>query len=316
MSTLTLGTRGSTLALTQSGQVAREVEKASGVTVELRVISTRGDRNQDRPLPEIGGKGLFTEELDRALIEGEVDFAVHSLKDLPTDQPDGLVLACVPEREDARDVLVGPAGSDVTLPSLRRGAVIGTSSLRRQALALAFRPDVEVRPVRGNLDTRLEKVDRGEYDVLVLAAAGLLRLGREDRIGEWLERTAWLPAPGQGALAVVARADDDETRSLLAPLHHPATAAAVTAERALLAYLEGGCQVPIGAHAMAYDHGLRLWALVASPDGKHTVRNDLTGVLDDPESLGIRLGESLRTRGATEILDRLEEAAVSDPRLT
>ena len=316
MTTLVMGTRGSLLALTQSRQVARAVEEASGVEVEIEVISTRGDRQQDKPLPEIGGKGLFTAELDRALIAGDIDFAVHSLKDLPTEQPEGLALACVPEREDPRDVLVGPTGSETSLATLREGAVVGTSSLRRQALALAFRPDVEVRPVRGNLDTRLDKVDAGQYDALVLAAAGIRRLGREERIGEWLEKTAWLPAPGQGALGVVTRADDPETRRILAALHHDASAVAVTAERALLASLEGGCSVPIGAHAMAYGPGLRLWALVASPDGTRLVRDDLTGETDDPEALGLRLAESLRGRGAIDILDELEEDDIPDPRLT
>ncbi|MGD2070320.1 MAG: hydroxymethylbilane synthase [Gemmatimonadota bacterium] len=316
MTPLRLGTRGSTLALTQSRQVARAVEEASGILVELEVITTRGDREQSRPLPEIGGKGLFTAELDRALLEGDVDFAVHSLKDLPTDQPTELTLACVPEREDPRDVLVGPTGGTIALDALPRGAVLGTSSLRRKALALAFRPDLDVRPVRGNLDTRLDKVDAGVYDALVLAAAGIRRLGREERIGEWLERTAWLPAPGQGALAVVARSRDDETLRALEPLHDVASAAAVIAERAVLAALEGGCQVPIGATAIPYGHGLRLWGLVASPDGKRVVRDDVTGDLDDPEALGLMLADSLRTRGADDILSELREAAVEDPRLT
>jgi hydroxymethylbilane synthase len=315
MKTLVLGTRGSTLALTQSRTVARALEAASGVKVELEIISTRGDRQQDRPLPEIGGKGLFTAELDRALLDGDIQLAVHSLKDLPTDQHPDLALGCVPERVDPRDVLVGPSGASVSLKSLPSGAVVGTSSLRRRALALAFRPDVDVQPVRGNLDTRLDKVDAGVCDALILAAAGVVRLGRENRIGEWLEKTSWLPAPAQGALAIVTRADDVATLEALRPLHHAPTAAAVLAERTFLAALEGGCQVPIGAVALPYGPGLRLWGLVASTDGRRVVRDDLTGEVSDPEALGLRLAESVRTRGATEILMELEAAAPQpDPR--
>jgi hydroxymethylbilane synthase len=205
MTTFKLGTRGSRLALTQSDWVRRRVEEASGARVELEVIQTTGDRDQERPLPEIGGKGLFTMELDRALLAGEIDFAVHSLKDLPTQAEPGLTVVCVPEREDARDVLLGPRGEGVSLATLPEGAVLGTSSLRRQALARAFRPDLDVRDIRGNVDTRLRKLDEGRYDAVVMAAAGIRRMGLEARIGEWLESTAWLPAPGQGALGIVAR---------------------------------------------------------------------------------------------------------------
>lgn len=308
MTALRLGTRGSALARTQSDGVRRALEEEAG-PVEVVVIQTTGDRRIDRPLPEIGGKGLFTRELDRALLEGEIDLAVHSLKDLPTEQEPGLAVAAVPLREDPRDVLVGPAGAAVTLAGLPPGARVGTSSLRRRALLLAFRPDLTVDSVRGNLDTRLRKLDDGEYDALVLAAAGLRRMGLEDRAGEWLERTAFLPAPAQGALGIVARIDDERVAEALRPLRDSPSERAVRAERAMLAALEGGCQVPIAALGLPYDGGLRLWGLVASPDGRRVVRGDLTGEPEDPEGLGVRLAGMLRDRGAMEILDAIPEGA-------
>lgn len=310
---LRLGTRGSQLALTQSRWIAAGLERIHDVRVELEILTTRGDVVLDRPLPEIGGKGVFTEELDRALIEGRVDLAVHSLKDLPTDGVRGLRLACIPEREDPRDVLVGPAGAQTTLAGLPPGARVGTSSLRRRALLGAFRPDLRARDVRGNLDTRLRKLDEGQYEALLLAAAGLRRLGMDRRIGESMERTAWLPAPGQGALAVVTRAEDDDLHGLLSALHDDATASAVTAERSFLRRLEGGCQVPVGALAIPYESGLRLWGLVVSPDGRRVVRADLTGTSLDADALGVRLAELLLDRGAGEILEELEEGVVPAP---
>lgn len=310
MKELRLGTRGSTLALTQSRLVKDALEARLDISVELVVVRTTGDDRQDRPLPEIGGKGLFTRELDRALLAGDLDFAVHSLKDLPTDQPDGLVVAAIPEREDPRDVLIGPEGSDTSLRSLPEGASVGTSSLRRQALARAFRSDLTLESVRGNLDTRIGKVDRGDFDAIVVAAAGVNRLGLEERVGEWLERTAWLPAPGQGALALTTRGDDDRTRSILAPLEHGPTRAAVEAERTVLAILEGGCRLPIAALGLPFDGGLRLWALVASPDGERVVRSDRTGRIGAPGELGREVAGVLRRRGAVEILERIEDARV------
>jgi hydroxymethylbilane synthase len=273
------------------------------VQVELEVLQTRGDQVLDRPLPEIGGKGLFTEALDRALLEGRIDLAVHSLKDLPTDTVEGLIVACIPEREDPRDALVGPGGRSVSLAGLPDGAVVGTSSLRRRALLAAFRPDLVGESIRGNLDTRLRKLDEGRCHALLLAAAGLKRLGLGHRIGEALERTSWLPAPGQGALAVVTRAGEPSLAELLAPLHHEPTVSAVRAERALLHHLEGGCQVPIGALGVPFHGGLRLWGLVLGSDGRNAVRADLTGTPDEPERLGERVAEALLERGARELLD-------------
>ena len=311
MSALRLGTRGSPLALTQSALV-REALGARGLEVEVEVIQTTGDRDRSTALSRIGGKGLFTKEIDLALLEERIDFAVHSLKDLPTEGEPGLALAVVPEREDPRDVLIGPGGrtARTTLDGLARGSRVGTSSLRRRALARAFRPDWEVDDIRGNLDTRIGKVDRGEWDAIVVAAAGVRRLGLWSRVGEALERTAWLPAPGQGALGLVTRADDRATRSALDPLDHPLSRAAVQAERAVLAALGGGCQTPVGALALTYDRGIRLWGLVASVDGKRVVRGDLTGGIEDPENLGLGLADLLRRRGADELL---EENAPAPP---
>jgi len=303
MSALRLGTRGSALALTQSALV-REALEARGHPVEVEVIQTTGDRDQATALSRIGGKGLFTRELDIALVEGRIDFAVHSLKDLPTDPEPGLALAAVPEREDPRDVLIGPQGRPglTTLQGLRRGARVGTSSLRRRALARAFRRDWEVDNIRGNLDTRIAKVDRGEWDAIIVAAAGIRRLGLWNRVGDVLERTTWLPAPGQGALGLLTRVDDGLTRTRLEVLDHPPSRIAVSAERALLAELGGGCQTPLGALGLTYDRGLRLWALVASPDGDRLVRGDLTGRLDAPEALGCELARLLERRGAVDLI--------------
>ena len=312
MRELHLGTRGSILARTQSGHVKDALEAIADVRVELRVIQTTGDRYQDRPLPEIGGKGLFTRELDRALLDGDLDLAVHSLKDLPTDLPRGLTLAAVPERVDPRDVLIGPRDEGVTLESLPAGARLGTGSLRRQSLAHAFRDDLAVEGIRGNLDTRIGKVDDGRYDAIVVAAAGVIRLELEERVDEWMERTAWLPAPGQGALAVVARADDPDTLEILSALNHGPTRAAVRAERTVLEELGGGCQVPIGALGLPFDGGLRLWALVATPDGRHLVRCDRTGDIVEPEAVGREVADILRERGAEEILAEVDPAEAPD----
>ena len=308
MSLLRLGTRGSLLALSQSRTTKAELEADGSTQVELEIIRTTGDVRLDKPLPDIGGKGLFSQELDEALLDGRVDLAVHSLKDLLIELPDGLSIAATPTRIDPRDVLVGPKHERTTLASLKKGAVVGTSSLRRAALLSAFRQDVEPRSIRGNVDTRISKVDDGQYDAVILAAAGLIRLGLEDRALEWLERTAWLPAPGQGALAIVTRTDDAATRSLVEELNDPQTQSAVRAERALLRNLGGGCQVPIGALGMPYEGGLRLWGLVASCDGTRVVRGDVTGVAAEPDELGTRLADLLRQQGAEAILQEVFDA--------
>jgi hydroxymethylbilane synthase len=306
MTVLRLGTRGSLLALAQSRWVAGELGANGGPEISLEVIKTLGDQHLEQPLHEISGKGVFTRELDEALLGERVQLVVHSLKDLPTELPDGLCIAATPARVDPRDVLVGPEGEHTTLASLKEGAVVGTSSLRRVALLRAFRRNVTPRTIRGNVDTRLRKLDEGQFDAIILAAAGLTRLGLAKRVSEWLERTSWLPAPGQGALALVTRSEDAETRELVGALNDPDSLAAVSAERTFLEALGGGCQVPIGALGIPYDEKLRLWGLVASPDGRRVVRGDLTGSLADPQALGHTLAAQLQERGAVEILAELD----------
>jgi hydroxymethylbilane synthase len=297
---VTLGTRSSLLARAQTDRVARRLAAEwPGLRVVTRALETVGDRTQaaELPLPEIGGKGLFTEELERALRDGEIDLAVHSLKDLPTDEAPGTVVGAVCEREDPRDCLVARAG--LALDALPPGSVVGTSSLRRAAQLRALRPDLEVRSIRGNVDTRIRKVRDGEYDATVLAAAGVLRLGLEEHVSEWLAPEAMLPAPGQGALAVQCRAGDDEALGLLAPLDDPAARAETTAERAFLRALGGGCAVPVAARAEASRQGVRMATLVASLDGREVVRNEGEG---EPASLGERLAREALANGADRIL--------------
>jgi len=304
---LRLGTRGSLLAVTQSRWVADRITRASGREVSLEIIRTTGDRLQSRPLSEIGGKGLFTKELDVGLLEGTIDLAVHSLKDLPTQIPQGLSLGAVPEREDPRDVLIGPLGRAWTLDTLPPGARVGTSSLRRAALVRATRPDVQVADIRGNLDTRIRKVDEGEFDAIVLAAAGVRRLGWEERVSESMDPGAWAPAPGQGALAVVVRTSDLSRADWLGALDHAPTRVATQAERALLRRLEAGCRLPVGALGFPFEGGMRLKGLVASPDGKRLVRSEATGTDGDPDRLGLEVAESLLQRGADLLLDALRD---------
>ncbi len=243
--TLRLGTRGSLLARTQSQQVADAITAASGVAVELVIIKTTGDRVQDRPLREVGGKGLFTKEIEDALIEGRVDFAVHSMKDMPTDNPPELEIASVPERVDPRDVLIG-----ARLADLSEGAVVGTGSVRRQLQLRALRPDLVLKGIRGNVDTRIAKQQAGDYDAIVLAAAGLTRLGKQDEISDALDVEAMIPAVGQGALALQCRRDDVATKAILDKIHHEPSAICVAAERAFLEAVSGGCSAPAACHAV------------------------------------------------------------------
>lgn len=305
---LVLGARRSELARRQARRVADALRDAwPGLEVETRWITTEGDRVLDVPLPEIGGKGLFTAELEAALLGEEVDGAVHSLKDLPTDLGARFAVAGVPEREDPRDVLLGPDGP-MSPAELGEGAVVGTSSLRRRAQLLARRPDCRVETVRGNVGTRVDKMKAGEYDALLLAAAGLLRLelvGPED--GPFLDPPGWLPAPGQGALGVEARADDGATRELLERVEEEGVRACVTAERAVLARLEAGCTVPIGALGRVGEDGLRLDAAVLSPDGGQELRAKGRAPLDDAARLGRSVAEDLLGQGAGAILASLEE---------
>ena len=306
---LRIGTRASELALRQARAVQGALEER-GIDGELVTYTTVGDRRLDVALTAIGGKGLFTRELEEALRAGRVDCCVHSLKDLPTAAPDGLEVVAQLEREDPRDALVaGPSlGSTgpVTLAALPAGAHVGTSSLRRRSQLLAARPDLEVRELRGNVPTRLRKVDAGEVDAAILAAAGLHRLGLGARVVEYLGAPHWLPAAGQGAIAIQVRSDDAELRALFAALDHPATTLATRAERAFLAALEGGCQVPIGALALrsASGEGM-LYGLIGSVDGRHLVRGELPLDPGDPERTGRALADGLRARGGDALLGEL-----------
>lgn len=298
-----IASRGSRLALWQTDRVRTELEAAHpGIRIDVEVIRTTGDRILDVPLAKIGDRGLFTKEIDEALLDGRADLAVHSLKDIPTRIPDGLTLAAVSERADPRDVLILRVGQKVGLRELAPGARVGTSALRRRAQLCRLRPDLEVIDLRGNLDTRLAKLDAGEYDAIILAAAGVRRLGWEDRISESLPPEEWLPAVGQGALGIVARAGDSATADLLGPLHHPGTAACTAAERSFLRALEGGCQVPIAALATLDAGTLHLDGLVADLEGEQAVRATSAGAPTAASEIGRRLAGVLLSRGAGEIL--------------
>lgn len=303
---LVLGTRGSRLARWQTDRVATLLqERWPGLEVRVRTVETRGDRRPDVSIPELGGKGIFTAELEAALRDGEVDLAVHSLKDLPTSLPDGLEALGVPERADARDVLVWPGGEG-GVDKLPEGSVVGTSSLRRQAQLLALRPDCTVQPIRGNVGTRVEKAHGEDYDAVILAAAGLRRLGLESAVTAVLQSPAWLPAPAQGAIGVEGRVDDRSVRRAVAGVEAPAVATEVSAERAFLAEVEGGCRVPIGARARLDGERLRLHAVVLSPDGTREMREAAEADSAHPERLGRQLGRRMLERGADEILAALE----------
>jgi hydroxymethylbilane synthase len=293
---LVIASRGSKLALWQANWVKSRLAEM-GRESRIEIIKTTGDKITDVPLAKVGTKGLFTKEIEEALLEERADLAVHSLKDLPTELPPGLVLAGVPVREDARDAIVGRR-----LDELRHGATVGTSSLRRAAQLRQLRPDLMVEPVRGNLDTRLRKLDEGRFDAIVLAGAGLKRLGWGDRIAEWLPAEVMCPAVGQGALALESR-ESGAGQEACAALNDPQVQAAVTAERGVLAALGGGCQVPIGAHATVEGGRLRLFAIVAAPDGTEIVCADSEGAVTGAAALGASLGAELLNRGARRILD-------------
>lgn len=299
---LIIGSRGSNLALTQSNQVADMIRAAlPGVEVEITIFSTKGDRILDKPLAEIGGKGLFTEELEAALREGTIDLAVHSLKDLPTDDPDGLTIAATPKRVTPNDALVSKSyGSLKELPA---GATVGTSSLRRKAQLLALNPKLIIRDIRGNIETRMGKtLETGELDAVILACAGLERVNRQDVIAEIIAPELMLPAAAQGVLGVQTRADDAELREALATIHDAASYAEATAERALLAGLGGGCQVPIGALATTDDGDLMLLGCVASLDGTRILRAEISGSPDAAETLGKQGAAILLEQGADSII--------------
>jgi hydroxymethylbilane synthase len=280
-------------------------------TIEILGMTTRGDQILDRALSKVGGKGLFVKELEVAMAEGRADLAVHSLKDVPMELPDGFELAAVMEREDPRDAFV--SNDYDNLDALPPGAVVGTSSLRRQALISARYPQLVIKPLRGNLDTRLGKLDRGDYAAIILAAAGLKRLGLPQRIRSLLEPEASLPAAGQGAMAIEIPANRPDLLAMLAPLNHRATAQAVAAERKVSKVFGGSCQIPLAAFATVDGERMRLRAMVATPDGKRTARAELTGDVDQPDALGERVSELLRQQDAVAILDACRAQAEAAP---
>lgn len=298
---LTLGTRRSALALAQSRAFARTLEAATpGLSIDELLVVTSGDKTQDKPLQDIGGKGLFIKELEEALLDGRAHFAVHSIKDVPAELAPGLSLACVPKREDPRDVIVTRGG--VKLADLPAGARVGTSSLRRAVAILAARPDLKAEPVRGNVDTRLRKVEDGSFDAVVLALAGLKRLGWEDRATEILPVDLSLPAIGQGALGIECREGDEETRAVLSRLRDPETSITVAAERAVMAAVEGSCRLPVAAHAVREGGEMILRGMLADPDGTNLRRGERRAAFPGDEAeaarIGRDLGDELKKKGA------------------
>jgi len=299
-----IATRKSPLALWQAEHVAETLRLTHpGLEVEIVGMSTRGDKILDAPLAKVGGKGLFVKELEQGMLEGRADIAVHSMKDVPVDFPEGLHLPVIMEREDPRDAFVSDRYAGIG--ELPEGACVGTSSLRRQCQLAERRPDLVVRSLRGNVNTRLSKLDAGEYDAVILATAGLVRLGFEDRIRTRLEPEESLPAIGQGAIGIECRADNARVNDLIAPLHHPDTADRVRAERAMNHRLLGGCQVPIAGHALLQDGELYLRGLVGTPDGARVLRAELRGPRAEAESIGSALAEDLLAQGADAILRSL-----------
>ena len=299
--TVVIGTRTSQLALWQTNHVKQQLEKEwPGLQCRLETFVTKGDKTLDKPLPEIGGKGLFTAELEFALHNNRIDIAVHSLKDLPVEDANGLTLGAISARADVRDVLVTKEPNR-TLGNLPMGAVVGTSSLRRKAQLLQARPDLDIQPIRGNVDTRLRKVKEGDYDAAVLAAAGLTRLGLDEHIAQFLPVDVIVPAPGQGALAIQCRADDADTIALLAPINDEDSRNCVIAERAFLDQLGSGCSLPVGAYATVQDGEIMLTGLVGAVDGSQVI--EVVGNGRNPLQLGTTLAQQALAKGAADLLN-------------
>ena len=299
-----LATRKSLLALTQSKWVKSEIEQRwPEVEIELLKVVTRGDKILDVPLAKVGGKGLFVKEIEDALLRKDADLAVHSLKDCPTELPEGLEVSIFPRREDPRDAFISRDGRK--LSELPHGAKVGTSSLRRLSQLRKIRPDLVIESLRGNLDTRLRKLDEGMYNAIILAAAGLNRLGLSNRITEHLDPETMLPAIGQGSLGIEFRSDDSRMREILSSIHDEKTSVCVRAERAFLLRLEGGCQVPIGAYAVLSDNEIVMEGLVADEEGNELIRRKLKGTADSPETLGTELADEILNAGGREILEKV-----------
>lgn len=302
--TIRIATRHSPLAMWQANFVKAELLKFHpDLEVELLPMKTKGDKILDTPLAKVGGKGLFVKELEVAMLEGRADIAVHSMKDVPVDFPEGLGLTVICEREDPRDAFV--SNNFLSIESLPQGAIVGTSSLRRQCQLRELRPDLVITDLRGNVNTRLRKLDDGEYDAIILAAAGLIRLEMHDRIASYIEPEISLPAVGQGAVGIECRLDDLETIALLKPLEHPETRIRVTAERAMNLALQGGCQVPIGSYSIFKADQLYLRGLVGSVDGKKIIRKEIIGKPEEAEKMGLILAQELLDCGAKVILDEV-----------
>lgn len=308
-SSIVIGTRGSELALWQTRWVQHELGKFHpSLRIEVQIIKTQGDKILDAPLSKIGDKGLFTKELERALLDGRVDLAVHSMKDVPTQVEVGLTIAAVCEREDVRDVFVShPKKSYARLADVPPNGTVATGSLRRRCQLLRMRPDLTIAEIRGNLGTRIEKLGNSQWDGMLLAKAGITRLGHSELIAEILSPIDFLPAVGQGALAVETREGDERIRSLVQALNHPPTHRATLGERALLRRLEGGCQIPIGAYGRIENGTYRLDALIGSLDGKRSVRSSVEGPPDRSEQLGVALAEKLLADGGEAILDEIRQ---------
>ena len=315
MPKLRIGSRGSQLALWQANHISALLQ-ARGHDVEIEIIHTTGDKITDVPLAMVGtkgglGKGIFTKEIEEALAAGRVDLAVHSLKDLPTELPPGFEIAAITEREDARDAFCSRLYKNIE--DLPQGARVGTSSLRRQAQLKAIRPDLDIHPLRGNVDTRLRKVEQGEYAAIILAAAGLKRLGKMELVKQIIPAEIMCPAAGQGALGIEIREGDAATREQLAFLNDSAARAATTCERALLNSLGGGCQVPIGAFAKTHNGSLHLESIVADPDGSKVLRDSRDGRIEDAERLGQAAGTALLARGGDQILEAVYSRGLAVP---
>ena len=312
MTRIVIGSRGSALALWQANHIRDRLrEFEPGLVVEIRTIKTQGDKILDVALNKVGGKGLFVKEIEEALVRREVDLAVHSIKDVPAQLPDGLVIGAIPKREDPRDVLISRSG--LGLDGLPQGAKVGTSSLRRMCQLRARRKDLQIEMLRGNVDTRLRKLDEGQYDAIILAAAGLIRLGHAARVTEFLAHEISLPAIGQGALGLEIRAGDEVVLPRIGRLDHEATARAVAAERGFLAKLGAGCQTPVAAHA-EFDNGtIVMEGLIGRPDGTEVLRDRIGGAAWDAEGLGRTLAERLLARGGDKILAECEAEGIPQP---
>ena len=302
--TIRIATRKSPLAMWQAEHVASELKRVHPeIEIEIVGMTTQGDKILDTPLAKIGGKGLFIKELEQGLLSDQADIAVHSMKDVPVEFPEGLHLAVIMQREDPRDAFV--SNTYKTIDELPQGACVGTSSLRRQSQLAEQRPDLVIKSLRGNVNTRLRKLDEGEYDAIILAAAGLIRLGFQERITAFIAPEQSLPAIGQGAVGIECRSDDERVNKLIAPLHHQDTASCVLAERAMNQRLNGGCQVPIAGYAMLENGELWLRGLVGEPDGSRIIRGEVDGKPEESEAMGEGLAERLLEWGADRILEAL-----------